>query len=123
MRIVFDDMMADIQADKNLSPAVTELFLRGTTLNTVLALISQSYFKGFKTLRLYEKRYFAMRISNKRELQQIALSHSSYTEFKNFLQLYKKFIIEPSSFFVNGTTLLSGNSLIFWKNLLQKGCQ
>ena len=116
-------MMADIQADKNLSPAVTELFLRGTTLNTVLALISQSYFKGFKTLRLYEKRYFAMRISNKRELQQIALSHSSYTEFKNFLQLYKNFIIEPSSFFVNGTTLLSGNSLIFWKNLLQKGCQ
>ena len=61
-----------------------------------------------------------MRISNIRELQQLALSHSSDTEFIDYLKLYKNFVIEPSSFLVNGTTLLSDNPLIFWKKLLQK---
>ena len=43
--IVSNDMIADIESNKNLSPIVTELFLRGRTLNTSLACISQSYFK------------------------------------------------------------------------------
>ena len=29
MLIVFDDMIGDMEANKNLSPIVTELFLRG----------------------------------------------------------------------------------------------
>ena len=43
--IVFDDMIADIESNKNLSPIVTELFLRGGKLNISLVFVSQSYFK------------------------------------------------------------------------------
>ena len=39
--IVFDDMMADMESNKNLSPIVTELFLRGRKLNISLVFISK----------------------------------------------------------------------------------
>ena len=39
---MFDDMTADMKFNKKLSSIVTELFLRGTKLNTFLAFISQS---------------------------------------------------------------------------------
>ena len=43
--LVFNDMIADIEYNKKLSPKVTELFLIGRKLNISLVLISQSYFK------------------------------------------------------------------------------
>ena len=60
-----------------------------------------------------------MKIRNKRELQQIALNHSSDTDFKDFIKIYKTCISEPSSFLVNDTTLLSDNPLRYRKNLLK----
>ena len=45
------DMIADMEANKKLSPIVTELFLRGRKLNILHVFVSQSYFKvpqGFK---------------------------------------------------------------------------
>ena len=56
-----------------------------------------------------------MKIPNKRELQQIALNHSSDIDFKDFIKIYKKFIAEPYSFLVNDTILLSDNPLRFRK--------
>ena len=38
--IVFNDIIADIEANKNLSPIVTELFLRGRKLNISLVFMS-----------------------------------------------------------------------------------
>ena len=58
-----------------------------------------------------------MKIPNKRELQQIALNHSSDTDFKDFIKIYKKCNDEPYSFLVNDTTLASDNHLRFRKNL------
>ena len=46
-----------------------------------------------------------MIISNKSELQQIALNHSSDIDFKDFVKIYKNCIAEPYSFLVNDTTL------------------
>ena len=60
-----------------------------------------------------------MKIRNKRELQQIALNHSSDTDFKDFIKIYKTCISEPYSFLVNDTTLLSDNPLRYRKNLLK----
>ena len=37
--IVFDDMIADMESNKKLSPIVTELFLRGRKLNISLVFI------------------------------------------------------------------------------------
>ena len=47
-----------------------------------------------------------MKILNKRELQQIAISHSLDTDFKDFMKIYKKCTSEPYSFLVNDTTSL-----------------
>ena len=90
MLIVFDDMIADMESNKKLSPIVNELFLRGTKLDISLACISQSYFKNPKTIRLNETHYFIVKIRNKRELQQIASSHSSDNDFKDFIRLLLK---------------------------------
>ena len=46
-----------------------------------------------------------MKIPNMRELQQIALNHSSDIDFKDFMKIFKKHIQEPYSFLVNDTTL------------------
>ena len=60
-----------------------------------------------------------MKIPNKRELQQITFNHSSDFDFQDFMNLYKKCTAKPYSFLVINTTLPSGNSLHFRKNLLQ----
>ena len=115
---MFDNMIADMESNKKLSPKVTELFLRGRKLNISLVFISQSYFKVPKTIRLNATHYFIMKIPNKRELQQIASNHSSDIDFKDFMKLYKDYTKEPYSFLVNDTTLSSDNPLRFRKNLL-----
>ena len=105
MLIVFDDMIADMESNKKLSPEVTEVFLSGRKLNISLVFILQSYFKVPKTIRLNATHYFIMKIPNKRELQQIASNHFSDIDFKDFMKLYKEYTKEPYSFLVNNTTL------------------
>ena len=59
-----------------------------------------------------------MKIPNKRELQQIALNHSSDIDFKDFMNVYKICTAKPYSFLVNDTTISSYDPLRFRKNLL-----
>ena len=59
-----------------------------------------------------------MKIPNEREIQQVALNHSSDIDFKDFMKIYKNYIPEPYSFLVNDTTLPSGNPSRFRKKLL-----
>ena len=73
--IVFDDMIADMIDNKKLNSIVTELFIRDVRLNTT--------------------HFFIMKIPNKRELQQIAISHSSDIDFKDFINIYKKCTDKP----------------------------
>ena len=75
--IVFDDMIDDMINNNKLNPIVTELFIRGRKLNISIVFITQSYFKVPKDVRLNSTHFFIMKIPNKRELQQIALNHSS----------------------------------------------
>ena len=117
--IVFDDMIADMINNKKLDSIVTELFIRGRKLNISIVFITQSHFKVSKNVRLNSTHFFIMKIPNKRELQQIALNHSSDTDFKDFKKIYKKYTKEPYSFLVNDTTLPSDNPLRFIKNLLR----
>ena len=112
--IVFDDMIADMINNKKLNPIVTELFIRGKKLNISIVFITQSYFKVPKDVRLNSTHFFIMKIPNKRELQQIALNHSSNIDFKDFMKIYKKCTAEPYSFLVNDTTLPSDDPLRFF---------
>ena len=116
--IVFDDMIADIINKNKLNAVVTELFIRGRKLNISIVFITQSYFKVPKDVRLNSTHFFIMKIPNKRELQQIALNHSSDIDFKDFVKIYKKYTKEPYSFLVSDTTLPSDDPLRFRKNLL-----
>ena len=52
---------------------------------------------------------FIMKIQNKRELQQIASNHSLDIDFKDFMNLYKKYTTKPYCFLVIDTTLASDN--------------
>ena len=115
--IVFDDMIADMINNKKLNSIVTELFIRGRKLNISLVFITQSYFKVPKDVRLNTTHFFIMKIPNKRELQQLAISHSSDMDFKDFIRIYKKCRDKPYSFLVNDTTLASDDPLRFRKNL------
>ena len=53
-----------------------------------------------KDVRLNSTHFFFMRIPNKKELQQVALNHSSDIEFKDFIRVYKKCTAGPYSFLV-----------------------
>ena len=88
--IVFDDMITDMINNNKLNPTVTELSIRGRKLNISVVFITQSYFKVPKDVRLNSTHFFIMKIPNKRELQQIALNHSSDIDFKDFMKIYKK---------------------------------
>ena len=77
----------------------------------------QSYFKVPKYVRLKTTHFFILKIPNKRELQQIAINHSSDIDFKDFIKIYKTCTAEPYSFLVNDATLASDDPLRFRKNL------
>ena len=110
---VFDDMVANIINNKKLNSVLTELFIGGRKLNISLVFITQLYFKIPKHVRLNSTCFFIMKISNKRELQQIALNDSSDISFKDFMKTYKKCTAEPYSFLVKDATLASENPLRF----------
>ena len=115
--LVFDDMIADMINNRKLNSVVTELCIRGRKLNISLVFITQSYFNIPKDVRLNTSHFFISKIPNKRELQQIAINHSSDINTKDFTNIYRKCTAEPYSFLVNDTTLASNNPLRFRKNL------
>ena len=107
--IVFDDMIADIIHNKKLNSIVTKLFIRGRKLNISLVFITQSYFKVPKDVRLNTSHFFIAKILNKRELQQIAINHSSDISTGDFINIYRKCTAEPYSFLVSDISLASNN--------------
>ena len=109
--IVFDDMIADMIYNEKWNSIVTELFIRGRKLNISLVFITQSYFKVPKDVMLNTSHIFIAKISNKKELQQIAINHSSDVNTKDFTNIFRNYTAEPYSFFVIDTTLPSNNKV------------
>ena len=121
--IAFDDMISDIIKNKKLNSIVTELFIRGRKINICLVFIIQSYFKVPKDVRLDTAHFFISKFRNRRELQQVAINHSSDITTKDFENIYRKCMAEPYSFLVNDTTISSDNPLRFRKNLFNIECK
>ena len=115
-------MIADIIKNKKLNSIVTELFIRGRNLNISLVFIIQSNFKLPKDVRLNTSHFFISKIPNKKELQQIAINHSSDISTKDFINIYRKYTAEPYSFLVNDAAVASDNPLRFRKNLFNIEC-
>ena len=96
--IVFDDMIADIEYNKNFKRVIKELFYRAHKMNVSIVFITQSYFRALKDVRLNSTHYILMKIGNKKELKSIAEVKSGHLDYKDFLKMYNYCTREPYSF-------------------------
>ena len=96
--IVFDDMIADIEYNKNFKQIIKELFYRARKINVSIVFITQSNFRALKDARLNSTHYIIMKINNKKELKRIAEEKSGHLDYKDFLKMYNYCTEEPYSF-------------------------
>ena len=112
--IVFDDMIADIEYNKNFKRIIKELFYRARKINVSIVFITQSYFRALKDARLNSTPYILMKIGNKKELKRIAEKKLGHLDYKDFLEIYNYCTREPYSFMKIDTRPTA--SVIFKKN-------
>ena len=67
-------------------------------MNISLVFITQSYFSIPKEARLNSTHYLIIKISNRKDLQLIAVDHSADIDCKHFLQIYRNCTKGPYSF-------------------------
>ena len=91
-------MIADMIKNNKLNSKVTELFIRRIKLNIFLAFITQSYFKVPKYVRLNTTHFFISKIPNRKELQQIAINHSSDISTKDFTNSIENVLLNHTRF-------------------------
>ena len=84
--IVFDNMIADKEYNKNFKRIIKELLYRARKINVSIVFITQSYFRVLKDARLNSTHYILMKINNKKELKHIAEEKSGHLDHKNFLK-------------------------------------
>ena len=96
--IVLDDMIADIEYNKNFKRIIKELFYRARKINVSIVFITQSYFRALKDARLNSTHYIIMKINNKKELKRTAEEKSGHLDYKDFLKMYNYCKEEPYSF-------------------------
>ena len=96
--IVFDDMIADIEYNKNFKRIIKELFYRARKMNISIVFITQCYFRALKDAILNSTHYILMKIGNKKELKSISGEKSGNLDNKDFLKMYNYCTSEPYSF-------------------------
>ena len=109
-------LIADISTNKKFQAIIKELFIRCRKLNISLVFITQPYFSVPKEVRLNSTHYLIMKIHNRKELQQIAINHSSDIDYKDFLKIYRNCTKEPYYFSTINTTLPANDPMRFRKN-------
>ena len=102
--IVFDDMISHAMSNKKTQQVLKELFIRRRKLNISLCFLTQSYFSVPKDVRLNCTHYIIFKLSNKRELQNIAINHSADIDYKDFVNIYRNCSKEPYNFLTIDTT-------------------
>ena len=103
-------------SDKKLQVVMKELFIRCRKLNISFVLITQSYFSVTKDVRLNSTHCLILKINNKRELQNITITHSADIDYKDFVKIYRECTKEPYSFLTIDRTLPASDPLRFRKN-------
>ena len=71
-----------------------------------------------KDVRVNSTHYLIMRINNRKELQNIAISHSADIDYNNFMRIYRECTRKPYSFLTIDTTLPASDPRRFRKTLL-----
>ena len=80
--------------------------------------LSQSYFSVPKDAKLNSTHYLILKINNRKELQNIAINHSTDIDYKDFMKIYRECTKRPFDFLTIDTTLSASNPLRFRKNLI-----
>ena len=102
--IIFDDMISLVMSDKKAQRGLKDLFIRCRKLNISLSFLRQSYFSVPKDVRLNCTHYILFKLNKKRELQNIAINHSAYIDYKDFIKIYRDCTREPFNFLTIDTT-------------------
>ena len=102
--IIFDDMISHVMSDKKARQILKDLFIRSRKLNISLCFLTQSYFSVLKDVRLNCTHYILFKLNNRRELQNIAIDHSSNIDYKEFIKIYRICTKEPFNFLTIYTT-------------------
>ena len=76
-------------SDKEAQQVLKELFIRCRKLNISLCFLTQSYFSVPKDVGSNCTHYVLFKLNNKRELQNIAINHSSDIDYKDFIKIYR----------------------------------
>ena len=103
--------------NKKSQSVIKESFTGCRKLNILLVFITQSYFSVPKDVRLNSTHYLIMKINNKGELQNIAISHLADIDYQDFIKIYRECKEKPYNLLAIDTTLPASNSLRFRKNL------
>ena len=111
---ISDDMIADIEYNKDFKKIIKELFYRARKINVSIVFVTQSYFRALKDARLNSTHYILMKISNKKELKKIAEEKSGHLDYKDFFKIYNCCTREPYSFILIDTRPTA--SVTFKKN-------
>ena len=112
--IVFDDIIADIEYNKNFKRIIKELFYRSRKINLSIVFTMQSYFRALKDARLNSTYYILMKIGNKKELKRIAEEKSGHLDCKDFLKIFNYCTRKPYSFMTIDTRPTA--TILFKKN-------
>ena len=89
--IVFEDMISHVMSDKKAQQVLKELFIRCRKLSISLCFLTQSYFSVPKDVRLNCTHYIIFKLSNKRELQNIAINRPADHDYKDFVNIYRDY--------------------------------
>ena len=94
--IVFNDIISHVMSNKKVQQVLKELFIRCRKLNISLCFLTQFYFSVPKVVRLLS---LIFKLNNRRELQNIAINHSTDIDYKDFVKIYRDCTKEPYNFF------------------------
>ena len=90
--------------NRRFEAIIKELFIRCRKLNISLVFITQSYFSVPKDIRLNSTHYLIMKINNRKELQNIAINHSTDIDYKDSMKIYRECAKKPFNFLTTDTT-------------------
>ena len=85
--IVFDDMIADMNAIKKFRSIAKELFIRSRKLSTSLLFMTRYFFPVPKDVRLNSTHYLIRKIQNRKELENTATNHSAYIDYIYYMKI------------------------------------
>ena len=91
------------------------MVIRCRKLNISLLFITQS---GPKDVRLNSTHHLIMKISKRKELQNIAINHSADIDYSDFVRIYRGCARKPHSFLTIDTSLPVIDPLRFRKKFL-----